>query len=89
MLPEALDADTLQGLTLGTIVVLALAALLVLRFVAKAVTRVVLVVVLALVGLGLWSQRATLADCSERARSTSTTGPVTCEFLGAEVQVRD
>jgi hypothetical protein len=88
MLPEALDADTVEGLALGTIVVLGIAALLVLRFVAKAVVRLVLVAVLVVVGLGLWTQRADLNDCIERARSTEVAGRVTCRFSGAEVQVR-
>ncbi|HUF32529.1 MAG TPA: hypothetical protein VMN58_04880 [Acidimicrobiales bacterium] len=87
MLPESLDADTIKGLALGTIVILGVAAVVVIRFVTKAVLRLVIVAVLFVVGAGIWSQRATLSDCAERARSTP--GPVTCELFGVEVQVRD
>lgn len=87
MLPEALDADTIKGLALGTIVLLGVAAVVIMRFVTKAVVRLAIVAVLVAVGAGIWSQRATLSDCAERARSTP--GPVTCELFGAEVHVRD
>jgi hypothetical protein len=78
VLPEALDPSTLRAVAVGAVVVAAVLALLVLRFVRKMVVRVVLLGALAGVGIYAWSQREALEDCR---------ADCACSFAGFDVQV--
>jgi hypothetical protein len=73
---DSLDGDTVKGALLGLIFVCGIAIVLVLRTVRKQTTRFVLIGVLALLGVGLYVQRAALNDCSDQC---------TCRVLGQDV----
>lgn len=80
MLPESLDPDTLRQLAIGALVVLAVVAFLVLRFVQKIMLRLVVLVLVIALGIGVWFQRAELGDCAKTCD---------CKMFGFDVQVPD
>lgn len=62
-LPESLDPETLRTGGLVVLVVLVLGALWVLRAVQKAMTRLLLLGLCVLLGVGVWFQREELGEC--------------------------
>lgn len=50
------------------------------------VTKLILIVVLAGLAIGVYSQRASLQDCADRAKS-NLGNEVTCTFFGTDVKV--
>ncbi|MEM9465348.1 MAG: hypothetical protein AAGA90_08230 [Actinomycetota bacterium] len=65
MLPEWLDAERLQWIILGVIALLLYGMYLVTRFVRKVITKFLLFLLLAGLGLSLWLQRADLEECAQ------------------------
>lgn len=78
MLPESLDPSDLRTVALVVVVLAALVALLVVRFIQKMVLRVILVGALAGVGVFAWAQRSELQECVPDCA---------CTFFGFDVQV--
>jgi len=78
MLPEWLDPESLQWVILGSIGFVVYVMFLVARFVQKAITKFLLFVILAGVGLSLWIQREDLQDCVDTCE---------CAVYGASVDV--
>ena len=78
MLPEWLDPESLQWVILGSIGFVVYVMFLVARFVQKAITKFLLFVVLAGVGLSLWIQREDLQDCVDTCE---------CTVYGASVDI--
>lgn len=62
-LPESLDPETLRTVALVVLAVLVLAALWVLRTVQKAMTRLLLLGLCVVLGIGVWFQRDELDEC--------------------------
>jgi hypothetical protein len=77
---DALDADQLETVIIGLMVVCAIALVFVLRTMQKVGTRVVLSVALIAIGGGLWTQRQALQDCA---------GQCECRVFGQDVEVPD
>ncbi len=80
MLPEWLNAETLKPISAGALVLVIAAGFLVARFVHQMVFKVVALVLLAVLGVGIWVFRADLGDCWETC---------SCQLLGREVAVPD
>ncbi len=78
MLPEWLDPETLRWGILGGIGLVLYVMFLVVRFVQRAITKFLLFVILAGVGLSLWIQREDLENCVETCE---------CSLYGAEVEL--
>lgn len=78
MIDEWVDAESLQHILLGSMVVLALGAVLVMRVVRRLVLRVVLVALIGVLAASLWLQRADLQDCVDTC---------TCRLFGQDVAV--
>ena len=70
MLPEWVDAERLQWITLAVIGLCGIGMFLVMRLVRQVVTKLLLFIVLAGFGLSLWLQRADLAECAETCSCT-------------------
>ena len=62
-MPDVITPENARWIALVTVAVVVVGIFLVVRFVQKLVLKAVLVGLLALVGLGLWVQRADLGDC--------------------------
>lgn len=79
-IPDAIDAGNMEVVILGLLVGCAIAAVLVLRTIRKAATRVVLLALLLAAGVGLWTQRQALEDCR---------GQCMCQVFGQDVRMDD
>jgi hypothetical protein len=79
-IPDRLDADQVEIAIVVLLVVCAIGAIVVLRTIQKAATRMLLLVVLLAVGVGLWWQREELEQCQ---------GQCTCRVFGQDVNVPD
>lgn len=79
--------------TIAIVAAIALLAFAVISaWVIKNVTmKIISIVLLAALGLGMWTQRGNLQDCADRAKAKVADGAsessVTCEFFGSEVSV--
>lgn len=71
--PEQLRTTILIGLA-----VLVVVALLVARLLTKLVLKAAILAVLAIVGVALWTQRSSLADCAEDC---------SCRVFGRDLEV--
>lgn len=70
MLPEWLTAERLQWIILVALALNLYAMYLVAKLVRKAITKFLLFVVLAGLGLSLWIQREDLRDCVDTCECT-------------------
>ncbi|MEQ1872186.1 MAG: hypothetical protein ABL953_00535 [Ilumatobacteraceae bacterium] len=79
--------------TIAIVVAIALVAFAVISaWVIKNVTmKIISIVLLAALGLGMWTQRGNLQDCADQAKAKVADGAaessVKCEFFGSEVSV--
>ena len=78
MIRDWVDAESLQQIILGAMVVLAIGAVLVMRVVRKLLLRMVLVVLIGALAASLWLQRAHLQDCVDTC---------SCQLFGQDVTV--
>lgn len=87
MLALTLDqAKTIAVVVAAALVVLALVAAWIMKTIAQ---KVALVVVLGLLALVVWTQRASLDECADEVRSEARAGRVdtTCSFFGRDVTI--
>ncbi|MCP5027128.1 MAG: hypothetical protein GY929_12670 [Actinomycetia bacterium] len=78
MLPDWLSPEVLRWLVLGFVGVVLVGMYFVIRIIQKVVLRVGLVLVLGIVAVIAWNERADLEGCAQSC---------TCELLGREVSV--
>jgi protein-S-isoprenylcysteine O-methyltransferase Ste14 len=82
-----------QAKTIAMLVVIALIGLAVLSawMMKELMQKVALVVILGLLALLVWTQRASLQDCSDRVKEQARAGvgqvDTTCSFLGRDVTI--
>ena len=75
-----------QAKTIAVSVVVALLVLAIASawFMKKATQKIALVTILGLLAFVVWTQRASLEECSENVRADVT---ATCSFFGQDVQI--
>lgn len=78
MVPEGLDAETLRWIILVVLTGMVVAMYMIIRFVQKAATRMLMLVLLCGMGLALFVQRESLADCVETC---------SCTLFGQDVEI--
>jgi hypothetical protein len=87
----AVDVDTITTVAVVAVVVVVVAMVAVGLLVASITRKVIIVAVLAVLGVALWTQRASLQDCADRVKEAALqpggTGPTSCTFFGFEVSV--
>lgn len=76
-----------QAKTAAILVVVALIGLAVLSawFMKKATQKIAFAAILGLLALLVWTQRASLQECSEQVRTDVDT---TCSFFGQDIQIK-
>jgi TRAP-type uncharacterized transport system fused permease subunit len=89
-LPDWLDPNLLQWVILVAIVVLLYLMYVVVRFVQRAVIKIVLFALLAGIGVSLWVQRTDLQDCARTCECSlyGQTVDVPWDQLPEDVRVR-
>lgn len=83
----SIDVDTAKNLASGVSigsVVIAVAALVLVK---NMVMRVVSLVLFLALGLGSYSQRSNLTDCVDKVRAAGGTQEVSCTFFGQDVTI--
>ncbi len=86
----AFDLDTAKNTSVWTVAVVVLLALAAVWLVKQVVTKVLTVVVLLAAAGLVWSQRAELTDCADDVRATIAAGAfddTTCTFFGQDVTI--
>lgn len=87
----AVDVDTITTVAVVAVVVVVVAMVAVGLLVASITRKVIVIAVLAVLGVALWTQRASLQDCADRVKEAALqpggTGPTSCTFFGFEVSV--
>ena len=78
--PDSIDSENAQRVVLGLLGLCLVGMFIVIRTVQKAMTRLILAVLLFAVGAGLWLQREQLQDCA---------GQCSCHVFGRDVIVTD
>ena len=78
MFPDWLTADRLQWVILGALAINLVAMWLVAKLVRKAITKFLLFVLLAGLGLSLWIQREDLQNCVDTCE---------CTLYGQDVEI--
>jgi hypothetical protein len=79
-LPDRLESYQVENTIIALLVACGIAMVLILRTIQKATTRLALLGILFLVGIGLWWQREELQDCK---------GQCTCHVFGQDVNMPD
>lgn len=84
----ALTLETAK--TIGIIVVIvflagSLAAAWIMKTIAQ---KAAIAVILALIALLVWSQRAALTECADKVRAGGLSADATCSFLGRDVTIK-
>ena len=72
-----------SGLSLGSIAIAVIAAVIV----KNMVVRVVSLVFFLALGLASYSQRSNLMDCADKVTATAGTQTVSCTFFGQQVEI--
>lgn len=78
MIPDWLSPDVLRWLVLGFVALLLVGMYIVIRVIQKVMLRVGLVLLLGVVAVIAWNERADLEGCAQTC---------SCELLGQEVEV--
>lgn len=84
----ALDAETAKSASLVAVASSIFALLLVLKFAKSVVTKLILMIVLAAVGVVAFTQRESLTACINKVKTQEQAGlaiDTTCDFFGREV----
>lgn len=87
---QALNLNQAKNGSIIAIAACVVLVLLVLKFISSLVVRLVLSVVLAALGVVVYTQRASLIDCADKitaSASGESTGSVTCSFFGKDVNI--
>ena len=78
-LPAWIDPSFLRTAAVVAIIAILVLLILAARIIRRLIVRSLVVVVLAALAAGLWSQRVSLADCAEKC---------SCNLFGQVVQIR-
>jgi len=78
MLPAWFNPDNLQTILSGSVLVLAVVAVLAARFIRKVIVKVVMLIVLAAVAGAVWLQRDQLSECAATCE---------CQLFGFDVAI--
>lgn len=83
----SLSVDQLKNVSLAGVVAPIVVGAVLMRFVAKAMVRTVIMVVALIVAVAVYTQRQEITDCYEGARDEATIadGKITCSFFGQDV----
>lgn len=95
---QALNLNQVENGSVIAIVTCVLLILMILKFVSSVITRIIMSIVFAGLGIGIYSQRASVVDCVKKVTDQVTTDQVvdgndannltaSCTFFGKEVTI--
>jgi uncharacterized membrane protein len=86
----ALTVDSAKNIAIGIALALVIIAFLVAKFVSSVTTKALVILILGGAVLGVWTQRASLADCAEDVTTKMQQGDFSatqCTFFGVKIDV--
>jgi hypothetical protein len=86
----ALSLETAKTIAIVVALVFIAFAVLSAWLIKTVVTKVIVILVMAGLALGVWTQRTTLQDCANKAKDKATSanaGALTCTFFGTDVEI--
>lgn len=83
----ALTLDTAKNIAIGVVLALILLAVISAKIMANVTKKVIMIVVLAAIAVGVWSQRQQLQTCADKVQATGGAGDATCHFFGTDITV--
>lgn len=84
----ALTLDQAKAIGLVLALVLVIAAIASAWLMKTLAQKAALVVILGLLAVLVWTQRASLDDCADRVRAAGIGGDTTCSFFGSDVEIK-
>jgi hypothetical protein len=83
----ALTLNQAKGAALVVVILLVLGAVASAWLMKTLVQKVVVALILVLVALLVWTQRASLDECADKVRTVGFRGETTCTFLGNDINI--
>ena len=86
----ALSLETAKTAAIVIVAAFVLIAILSAWLIKTVVTKLIVIVVMAGLAIGVYSQRASLQDCADREKANVASGAraeITCKFFGTDVKV--
>jgi protein-S-isoprenylcysteine O-methyltransferase Ste14 len=84
----ALSLAQAKNIAIVVVVILVVIALLTAKFVASVTKKALLLLVLAAVALGVWTQRQSLQTCADNVRDRAPGTVATCSFFGNDITIK-
>jgi hypothetical protein len=83
----SLSVDQLKNVSLAGVVAPILIGVVLMKFVAKAMIRTVIMIVALVLAIAVYTQRQEITDCYDRSREAGTivAGELVCSFFGQDV----
>lgn len=83
----ALTLDTAKNIAIAVVVLMIVLALISAKVTASIAKKVVMIVVLATIAIGVWSQRQSLQTCADKVQAQGGLGDATCHFFGSDITI--
>lgn len=83
----ALTLDQAKGAALVVVVLLVLGAVASALLMKTLTQKAALAIILILVALLVWTQRASLEECADKVKAAGFSGDTTCTFLGNDIKI--
>lgn len=83
----ALSYDTAKNIAIAVIAGLIIIAVISAKVAASVTKKLIMVVIFGALAVGVWSQRQSLQNCSEKVRATGGAGDATCHFFGSDIVI--
>lgn len=86
----ALSLESAKTIAIVVVVVFVVLSVVSALLIKSIVTKLITVLLMAGLALGVWTQRSSLQECSDRAKAQVEAGDVsglTCTFFGTDIEV--
>lgn len=84
----ALSLGQAKAIALAVVAILLLGALASALLMKTVMQKVAVAVILALVALLVWTQRAALDECADKVQTAGFRGETSCTFLGNDINIK-
>lgn len=84
----ALTLESAKTIAIVVVIVFVVLSVISALVIKSIVTKLIMVVLMACLALGVWTQRSSLQDCADRAKADGLdVSGLTCTFFGTEIEV--
>lgn len=83
----ALTLDSAKNIAIAVVAILIVLALVSAKVVASVTKKVIMIVILAAIAVGVWTQRQSLQTCADKVQAQGGVGDATCHFFGSDITI--